>query len=152
METLWNIIIISIFLLISTIDCLRLDKTGVIFVYHGSRDGAPNEHLMDVVKRFKKETGTEIAEAGHLGKSRPSIMEAFQSCVEQGATNIVCLPFFLTRTRHVQDDVPVLMAEAASRYDGVGYTIADPLGMSFPNSVVDLIQKSVEKATSSESI
>jgi hypothetical protein len=49
------------------------------------------------------------------------VLPAFGRCVEQGATFIICHPFFLSRGRHVVDDIPTLMEEAASIFPGEHY-------------------------------
>lgn len=43
--------------------------------------------------------------------SEPSIQQAYKLCVEQGATQIICLPYFLSMGRHVKEDIPRLLAE-----------------------------------------
>jgi sirohydrochlorin ferrochelatase len=47
---------------------------------------------------------------------------------EQGATEVVAHPFMLAPGRHVQEDLPRLIAEAAAPYEGVRFVLAEPLG------------------------
>lgn len=60
--------------------------------------------------------------------AEPSIFSAFKSCVELGATKIICHPYFLSRGRHVTEDIPALVEEAAQQFQGVEYIITEPLG------------------------
>lgn len=61
--------------------------------------------------------------------AEPSIADAFTKCVEQGATRIICHPYFLSIGRHVQEDIPHLVKEIADKYPDISYTITPPLGL-----------------------
>ena len=69
---------------------------------------------------------------------------AFSRCVEQGATYVVCHPYFLSRGRHVNEDIPALVASAAAENHGVRYSIAEPLGVQ--PGIIELIDSSVKKS------
>ena len=66
---------------------------------------------------------------------------AFSKCVERGASRIICHPFFLSFGRHVQEDIPALMAEAGDKHPHVTFSIAKPLGVQ--ESIVELIHSSI---------
>ncbi|KAJ1395033.1 hypothetical protein B484DRAFT_314431, partial [Ochromonadaceae sp. CCMP2298] len=86
-------------------------KTGIIIVDHGSRKETANLSLLQV-RTFKLSSGHQLVEAAHMELAEPSIATAYQRCVEQGASHIVCHPYFLSRGRHVQEDIPALMLQA----------------------------------------
>ena len=75
--------------------------------------------------------------------AEPSIESAYSRCVEQGANHIICHPYFLSLGRHVQEDIPTLLASAASRHKETSFVLTKPLGMQ--NEIVDLISKSIEE-------
>ena len=104
-------------------------KVGIIVVDHGSRRAEANNALEGVVADFRKVSGYDLVEPAHMELAEPSIATAFGRCVEQGATFIVCHPFFLSRGRHVVEDIPTLMEEAASIFPGVGWALSQPLGL-----------------------
>ncbi len=104
-------------------------KVGIIVVDHGSRRAEANAALEGVVADFRKVSGYDLVEPAHMELAEPSIATAFGRCVEQGATFIVCHPFFLSRGRHVVEDIPTLMEEAASIFPGVGWALSQPLGL-----------------------
>jgi sirohydrochlorin ferrochelatase len=83
----------------------------------------------------------KIVEPAHLEFATPTIMDAYKNCVLQGATNIICYPFFLGRGTHVQVDIPKLMEEAAQEHPGTHFTITDPLGAE--DSLMNLIANKV---------
>ncbi|MED6107809.1 hypothetical protein PIB30_017699 [Stylosanthes scabra] len=116
--------------------CLRAKSNGgvgdgdaVIIVDHGSRRRESNLLLNEFVEMFKNKTGYEIVEPAHMELAEPSIRDAFQSCVEQGARRVVVSPFFLSPGRHWNQDIPSLSAEAAKEHPGVSYIVTAPLGL-----------------------
>ena len=119
---------------------------GVIIVDHGSRVDAANQMLLDLVDRYKKvNTRVNVVEAAHMEMCEPSIKTAFARCVEQGATEVVCHPYFLSKGRHVLEDIPSLMAAAADEHKekGIKYTITEPLGLH--SAIVDIIDSCISE-------
>ena len=123
---------------------------GVIIVDHGSKREEANQNLLEVVRRYRAIQSTfTIVEPAHMELAAPSIEDAFRRCVEQGATNVVCHPYFLSYGRHVREDVPALMASAAEKFPGVRYSITEPLGMQ--ENLSALIHSSIMGSMSSKS-
>ncbi|KAL2335719.1 hypothetical protein Fmac_016932 [Flemingia macrophylla] len=104
-------------------------RDAVIIVDHGSRRKESNVMLNEFVKIFKHKTGYEIVEPAHMELAEPSIRDAFQSCVKQGAHRVIVSPFFLSPGRHWSQDIPSLSAEAAKEHPGVAYIVTAPLGL-----------------------
>ncbi|QCD95264.1 sirohydrochlorin ferrochelatase, chloroplastic [Vigna unguiculata] len=102
---------------------------AVIIVDHGSRRKESNLMLNEFVEMFKYKTGYEIVEPAHMELAEPSIRDAFQSCVQQGANRIIVSPFFLSPGRHWSQDIPSLSAEAAKEHPDVSYIVTAPLGL-----------------------
>ena len=102
---------------------------GLIVVDHGSKKAAANDQLLDVVALFKRVSGSAIVEPAHMELAEPSIAQAFDRCVAQGATMVVVHPYFLAPGRHSTTDIPRLTAEAAARHPGVRFHVTQPLGL-----------------------
>ena len=66
--------------------------------------------------------------AAHMDLAAPTIGEAFDAAVRAGAGFVVVALYFLAPGRHSESDVPRLVAEAASRHPGVGFTVTPSLG------------------------
>lgn len=49
-------------------------------------------------------------------------------CVAQGVQTVVIAPYFLSRGRHIQEDIPQLVREAQEKHTGVSCIVADPIG------------------------
>jgi sirohydrochlorin ferrochelatase len=96
---------------------------------HGSRRADANALLDEVAALVKSRLGADvIVERAHMEIAEPTIAQGFARCVEQGATTIVVHPFMLAPGRHVTEDLPRLIGEAARDHEGVAFLIAPPLG------------------------
>ncbi|KAH6774414.1 sirohydrochlorin ferrochelatase B [Perilla frutescens var. frutescens] len=102
---------------------------GVIIVDHGSRRKESNIMLNEFVVMFRDKTKYPIVEPAHMELAEPSIKNAFDSCVRQGARRVIVSPFFLFPGRHWHQDIPALTAEAAKEHPGISYAVTAPLGL-----------------------
>ena len=125
-------------------------KVAVILVDHGSRKSEANNMLMEVASKYKELYNIEIVEAAHMELSEPSISTAFRKCVDQGAQRIICHPFFLSRGRHVQEDIPEMMRAAAAEHSDIEleYSITEPLGVQ--EKILELIHLSITTTAGGE--
>jgi sirohydrochlorin ferrochelatase len=105
------------------------NSEAVLLVDHGSRRAPANELLDEVAALVRRRLGAgSIVEPAHMEIAEPTIAQGFTRCVEQGATMVIVHPFMLAPGRHVTEDLPRLIAEAAEAHDGVAFAIAAPLG------------------------
>lgn len=130
----------------SIVDSSNVDLTdvAVIIVDHGSRRAASNHMLEQFGEVFQLGTGHKIVEVAHMEIAEPSILQAVAKCVERGATSIVIAPYFLSRGRHIQTDIPALVEEARVEFPDVKCTLADPIGID--QMVVRVIESRVAAA------
>ena len=61
--------------------------------------------------------------------AEPTIEQAVGRCAAAGASRVILAPYFLSRGRHVQQDIPELAAAAAAAHPGVACVVADPIGI-----------------------
>ena len=71
-----------------------------------------------------------LAVGAHMEIARPSIAEAIATCAEAGCERVVVAPYFLSQGRHIQQDIPALVAEARAEHPQLECVIADPIGQS----------------------
>jgi len=64
----------------------------------------------------------------HMEIAEPTIADGFDALVARGADEVRVLLYFLSDGRHVSEDVPALVREAAERHPGVGWSVAGALG------------------------
>ncbi|MSX00064.1 MAG: hypothetical protein F2518_05595 [Actinobacteria bacterium] len=118
----------------------------VLLVAHGSRNPlAAVEHaqLCEKVQAESNEAQSIQAQAlpqaglepqpiqvrpAYLELAEPSIADAIDTAVEQGAVHIRLLPHFLNSGNHVMRDLPEAVAEAERKHPGVSIELAEHLG------------------------
>jgi sirohydrochlorin ferrochelatase len=121
------------------------NSEAVLLVDHGSRRAEANALLDQVAALVKQRLGAgSIVEPSHMDIAAPTIAQGFARCVEQGATTVVIHPFMLAPGRHVTEDLPRLVAEAAQLHVGVAFAMADPLGSH--TGVIDAVIDRCETA------
>ena len=49
-------------------------------------------------------------------------------CVARGVEAVVIAPYFLSRGRHIQEDIPALVRQAQIKHPGVKCVVAEPIG------------------------
>lgn len=64
--------------------------------------------------------------------AKPSIKDAVNQCAEKGCSRVVVAPYFLSQGRHIQEDIPALVAEAQAEHPELHCIIAEPIGMLPP--------------------
>jgi sirohydrochlorin ferrochelatase len=104
-------------------------RIALVLVDHGSRFQAANDLLADVAKLVRDLSGLERIYHAHMELAEPSIRQAFEAAVRDGATTVVYHPYFLSPGRHSMSDIPRMVAEAAQEFPGVAYCVTEPLGL-----------------------
>ncbi len=103
--------------------------TALILVDHGSRFHGANDMLLDVVEMVKQLSGLTRVYPAHMELAEPSIRQAFEQAVREGATAVVVHPYFLSPGRHSTTDIPRMVEEAAAAFPGVQHCVTAPLGV-----------------------
>ncbi len=103
---------------------------ALVIVAHGSRRGSSNDEVRELASKVQGEIGEQYAmvNTGFLELAEPLIPESIVQCIEQGASRVDVLPYFLSAGRHVLEDVPAEVAKAQERYPEVAITIKTHIG------------------------
>ena len=99
----------------------------LLLVDHGSRHLEANQNLAQAAEQIRGRVGAPPVYYAHMELATPSIEDAFASCMRDGATEVSVFPWFLSRGRHVREDIPTLCAKAAARY-GLSHVVLSPFG------------------------
>lgn len=102
---------------------------GLVIVDHGSRRAESNRMLEELVRLYREESPYPIVEPAHMELAEPTLGQAFDRCVDQGAETVVVCPYFLLPGRHWSRDIPELAGQAAARHPGVSYLVTAPIGL-----------------------
>ena len=105
---------------------------ALLLIAHGSRRKQSNDEVVMLADRLKQNCSEQysIIHAGFLELAEPLIPDGIKKCVDDGATSIIVLPYFLNSGRHVVEDIPNIVEQARSHYPGVDIRIAQHLGAS----------------------
>lgn len=102
-------------------------REAILLIDHGSRRKAAHDQLLELAMRVSAASpGETIVEIAHMEIAEPSILTGFRKCCELGAGRVVAIPCLLSRGRHVAEDIPRLLEEAAEGMK-VPYVLAAPL-------------------------
>lgn len=120
---------------------------ALALIAHGSRRQQSNDEVRHLADKLHTNCAEQypIVVAGFLELADPLIPASIKLCAEQGATEIIVLPYFLNSGTHVVADIPEIVEDCRSLYPGVDIKIAQHLGGS--ELMMDLLISSANNAT-----
>jgi sirohydrochlorin ferrochelatase/sirohydrochlorin cobaltochelatase len=98
---------------------------AIIYIAHGSRREAANEKFSIFIKKVMEQSTATIQAYGYLEHAEPSINQAIERCIEQGADVIKVVPVFLLPGIHANIDIPVEL----EKYQNIVCHYGKPLGV-----------------------
>lgn len=112
---------------------------SLLLVAHGSRRAASNIAVTELAQQInnKPEHTFQFVKAAFLELAEPSIPDGIQACIDEGATEVLVLPYFLAAGRHVSQDIPELVQQAQANNPEIKIQISAYLGAS--EVMVDLV-------------
>lgn len=111
-----------------------------LILAHGSRKAQSNEEVIALAERFAARNGDSYAvvRAAFMELAKPDIPEIITEVLEQGATELVILPYFLAAGAHVVEDIPEIVHDCLKHHQDVSYQLLPHIGGA--DGMVDLIQ------------
>ena len=105
---------------------------ALLHVAHGSRRKQSNDEVVLLAEKLRKNCSEQysIVHAGFLELSDVLIPDGIKKCVDEGATSIIVLPYFLNSGRHVVKDIPEIVDETRPEYPDVDIRLAQHVGAS----------------------
>ena len=90
-------------------------KIGVLLVNHGSHSATWRQALLDLEARVRDSilaSGTiEGVKTAHMEYTEPSIATQMKAFDNEGFSNIIIVPIFLTISSHSFDDIPTIIGQ-----------------------------------------
>jgi sirohydrochlorin ferrochelatase len=119
---------------------------ALLLVAHGSQRKQSNDEVVVLAEKLRKNLSHHygIVNAAFLEAADVLLPEGIQQCVNEGATAIVVLPYFLNSGKHIVEDIPAIVNSCKSRYPDIEITIAPHIGAS--PLMIDIILASVDTA------
>jgi sirohydrochlorin ferrochelatase len=113
----------------STPDPPRAEKSAALLIAHGSRRPEANRDLVELAYAVRGRTHYPIVEIAYLEVTEPTIPQGARRCVEQGATRVSLLPYFLSAGAHVVEDLDRIRADLALEFPAVQFILCQALSM-----------------------
>ncbi len=102
--------------------------TALLLIAHGSRIIQANSDLDHVAGQILERGNFPIVQTSYLELAEPDIETGGVCCVEQGATRVIMLPYFLSAGIHVRQDLEQVRERLANRFPAVRFILGEPLG------------------------
>ena len=85
-----------------------------------------------------------IIEICYMSRIDPHFPEVFESCISQGATRVIVMPYFLHSGLHLLEDIPDLLLDKARKYHDIELILGENLG--FDECLVDPVIKRLDES------
>lgn len=118
--------------------------SSLLVMVHGSPKPESNDAMFRVVEQVRARREYSRVAVGFMECNAPSIPDAIEELVENGAQRIVAVPYFLHAGTHVADDLPALLEAAQDEHSDVEFLMGDYLGRE-PN-VTNVLQARLREA------
>lgn len=121
---------------------------AILLVAHGSRRTQSNDEVFSLADKLRSNSAQQfdIVNAAFLELAEVLIPDGIKQCVNDGATSIIVLPYFLNSGRHVVEDIPNIVSNTADQHPDIVIKIAPHLGAS--DLMMDLLIASADTAES----
>ncbi len=121
---------------------------SLLLVAHGSRRQASNDEVRALTERLRAAAnGFDHLDCAFLELAEPSIQDGLRRAIDQGASEVVVLPYFLSAGRHVVKDIPAEIECVRERYPTVDIRLAPYLGAA--EGVVGLLMEQAARVAGS---
>jgi sirohydrochlorin ferrochelatase len=101
--------------------------TAFIVFAHGSSVESANDAVRAVADQAARRAAWDAYRTAFLGGGRPSLAEAVDDLVRNGAVRCVVIPYFLTLGLHLERDLPALVDEIRTAHPNLEIEVTAPL-------------------------
>ena len=121
-----------------------LAHLAVVIAGHGSRDHEGVQEFLAFADLFRRHQAQRTVEVGFLEFAQPTVEEAVDRCVAQGAQQIVVLPGVLMSARHAKDDLAAEVQLVRRKYPQALVHLGHPLHLH--PKLLQLCRQRIEEA------
>ena len=120
---------------------------ALLLIAHGSRRQTSNEEVRSLASTLalKSKQDFDLVESAFLELAEPSIPDGVRECVQQGATRITVLPYFLSAGRHVATDIPAELEKSQQQHPNLQIKVAPYLGAA--DEISDILMSLSKRAS-----
>lgn len=123
---------------------------AILLVGHGTRDQNGTDQFFKLSRVLADRVAPVAVEGCLLEFQHPTIAEAWQTLVSQGARRIRVAPLLLFAAGHAREDIPAEIAKCAAETPDVIHSQSGPLSRA--ESVVSLMQQRIQQAAAASGL
>jgi len=114
----------------------------LLLVAHGSRREGANREVSLLTDTLASRAGGHFdkVSCAFLELAEPSIADGVNKLVEEGASSVLVLPYFLAAGAHVASDIPEAVDACREQHPSIEISVTPYLGTSdaLPNLLINL--------------
>jgi sirohydrochlorin ferrochelatase len=119
-------------------------RVALLLIAHGSRRSEANADLEFIAAGIRERGRYPVVQASFLELAEPGIEVGGALCVDQGATDVILLPYFLSPGVHVVEDLTAARDLLSERFPSVRFVLAEPLGRH--PLLIDVVEERAREA------
>ena len=121
------------------------EKKAVLIVGHGSRLRYFQRPMEKLVHDLRKNKQYKKVYCCYLEITPPSLGDAIKASVEDGAEEILILPYFLLMGNHVKFDIPNIVKQAQKKYQSRAKLKLCPY-LGYDEKILEVVQERLKGA------
>lgn len=102
-------------------------KSAYVLIAPGSRQKENNQPFLDFVRRFAKAHPRRFVKGAFLRPAKPPLEKVLKDCIEKGKREFFILPFPALPSRHVKEDIPLLLQKIRQEHPDIDFHYTGPL-------------------------
>ncbi len=103
-------------------------SNAIVLFSHGSRDPLWRGPVEAVASRIAAQQPQRPVMCAYLELCAPTLPEAAEQLIGQGATQVTVVPMFLGTGKHAREDLPVLVQELRAAHPQVQFHVQTAIG------------------------
>lgn len=101
---------------------------AAVYIGHGSRTDEGNKQFISFIEKVMEKTSMPVTAYGFLENAEPYAMEAVESCIRKGASEITVIPVLLLPGIHANVDIPEILEKVKEKHRDVNIRYGEPIG------------------------
>lgn len=101
---------------------------GIVLFAHGARDPQWSQPFEQIASRIRAQRPESPIELAYLELMSPTLEEAIQSVVNEGALAVTVFPLFMAQGGHLKQDLPRILESIRASHPHIPISLASAIG------------------------
>ena len=103
-------------------------ETAILIISHGSKSAKTKEEVSALTEKLRNKFNDYYLDFAFLEIETPNIPDGLNKCVSQGVKKVIIVLNFLNSGKHVDKDIPEIIAQVEKKVPHVEFLITRPIG------------------------